>query len=185
MNKLLPFFSVLCLAASTLVFASGCASTPTRASTGEFIDDSVITTKVKSELVRNDATPGGAIKVETFKGVVQLSGFVDTEVQKTEAGTVASKVDGVKQVTNNIIVSSVPTKTSAGEFIDDSVITTKVKTALVRDDFTPGGAIKVDTSKGIVQLSGFVDTPAQKVQAGLVAGAVAGIKGVVNNIVVK
>jgi hyperosmotically inducible protein len=185
MNKFLSLFVVLSLAAPSLILAPGCASTPTKASTGEFIDDSVITTKVKTALVRNDETPGGAIKVETFKGVVQLSGFVDATAQKTEAGLVASKVEGVKEVVNNIIVPAVATKSSTGEFIDDSVITTKVKTALVRDDATPGGAIKVETSKGVVQLSGFVDTPAQKVQAGVVAGAVLGVKEVVNNITVK
>ena len=83
MKKIHLLFTVLCVATSTLVFCPGCASTPTKASTGEFIDDSVITTKVKTALVRDDATPGTAIKVETFKGVVQLSGFVTTLLKKS------------------------------------------------------------------------------------------------------
>jgi len=185
MNTIRSFLIILGLATSTLVLAPGCASTATRASTGEYIDDSVVTTKVKTALVRDDATPGTAIKVETFKGVVQLSGFVDTEVQKTQAGFIASKVEGVKEVVNNIIISATPTKSRTGEFIDDSVVTARVKTALLRDDATPGTAIKVDTNKGVVQLSGFVDNVAQKSLAEIITSKVEGVKQVVNNITVK
>ena len=85
MKNLCFLFALLCAATSALMLAPGCASTPTSSSTGEYIDDSVITTKVKAALIRNDATPGGAIKVETCKGVVQLSGFVDTVAEKSEA----------------------------------------------------------------------------------------------------
>ena len=87
-----------------MIFNPGLASTPTKSSTGEYIDDSVITAKVKTALVRDDATPATAIKVETFKGVVQLSGFVDSVAQKTQAGVVAAKIDGVKKVANDITV---------------------------------------------------------------------------------
>jgi len=184
-NKLLPVIAGLCLAVSTLMLAPGCASTPTQSSTGEYIDDSVITAKVKTDLIRNDSTPGGAIKVETFKGVVQLSGFVDTEMQKTDAAVIAAKVNGVKNVINNVVVASTLTKSTTGEFIDDSVITTKVKAALAKDDMTLATAISVDTLKGTVQLSGFVDNEAQKTQAGIIAGRVGGVKEVLNNITVK
>jgi hyperosmotically inducible protein len=104
MKKIISLLALASLATSALVFAPGCASTSTRASTGEYIDDSVITTKVKAALVHDDNTPGMAIKVETFKGVVQLSGFVDTSVQKNRAGMDAGQVSGVKEVVNNITV---------------------------------------------------------------------------------
>ncbi|HEY4246077.1 MAG TPA: BON domain-containing protein [Lacunisphaera sp.] len=185
MKNLCFLFALLCVATSTLILAPGCASTPTSSSTGEYIDDSVITTKVKTALIRNDATPGGAIKVETFKGVVQLSGFVDTVAEKSEAGVVAAKVEGVKNVSNDIIVSTTLTKSSTGEFIDDSVITTKVKAALVHDAVALGTSVKVDTLKGVVQLSGFVDTVAQKSQAGMSAAKIEGVKDIRNDIVVK
>lgn len=84
--------------------SSGCAGTSTKASTGEYIDDSVITTKVKAALIKDASTPGGAIKVETFKGVVQLSGFVDTEFQKTRAAELTSRIEGVQNIENNITV---------------------------------------------------------------------------------
>lgn len=85
---------------------TGCASTATRESTGEYVDDSVITGKVKSALLADKTVSGMAVKVETFKGVVQLSGFVDTEAEKAQAGRVASGVNGVTSVSNNIIVKA-------------------------------------------------------------------------------
>ncbi len=104
MNKLRSFLALFYVAIASLILVPGCASSRTKASTGEFIDDSVVTAKVKAALVRNDSTPGTAIKVETFKGVVQLSGFVDTAAQKAEASAVAGKVEGVKEVLNDIKV---------------------------------------------------------------------------------
>ncbi len=104
MKKIISLLALASLATTALVFAPGCASTPTQASTGEFIDDSVITTKVKAALLHDDGTPGGAIKVETFKGVVQLSGFVDNGLQKKRAGMLAAEVTGVHEVVNNITV---------------------------------------------------------------------------------
>jgi len=82
----------------------GCAKTPTSDSTGQYVDDSVITTKVKSALLGDDAVKSFAVSVETAKGVVQLSGFVNTSDQKSAAGKVASAVSGVKSVKNDLIV---------------------------------------------------------------------------------
>jgi hypothetical protein len=85
-------------------FTGGCAATPTSDSTGQYVDDTIITTKVKSALLGDDAVKSFEIKVETFKGVVQLSGFVDTFAQKSAAEKDASAVRGVKDVRNNLIV---------------------------------------------------------------------------------
>jgi osmotically-inducible protein OsmY len=84
--------------------AGGCAATSTRDSTGQYVDDTVITTKVKSALLGDKAVKSFEIKVVTFKKVVQLSGFVDTSEQKSAAGNDASAVAGVKDVENNLIV---------------------------------------------------------------------------------
>lgn len=83
-----------------------CHATPTRESTGEYIDDSTITTKVKAALLGAKDISSGSISVETFKGAVQLSGFVANAGQVTRAGEVASKVEGVKMVHNNLIVKA-------------------------------------------------------------------------------
>ena len=85
-------------------FTGGCASTPTRESTGQYVDDSVITTRVKSALLGDAAVKSFEIKVETFKGVVQLSGFVDNSDQRSAAGNDAAAVKGVKDVKNNLLV---------------------------------------------------------------------------------
>jgi hyperosmotically inducible protein len=86
------------------VLTGGCASTRTSDSTGQYVDDTVITTKVKSALLGDDAVKSFAVGVETVKGVVQLSGFVDTSAQKSAADNDARAVPGVKDVKNNLIV---------------------------------------------------------------------------------
>ena len=85
-------------------FSGGCAATPTRESTGEYVDDSTITAKVKAALIHDPVVKALDVKVETFKGAVQLSGFVNTEVEKTQAGNVAAGVSGVSSVKNSIVV---------------------------------------------------------------------------------
>jgi len=82
----------------------GCASTPTRESSGEYVDDSVVTTKVKAAILDDPSLKVFQINVETFKGVVQLSGFVDTAQSVKKAGEVAGGVKGVKSVKNNLVV---------------------------------------------------------------------------------
>jgi osmotically-inducible protein OsmY len=84
--------------------AAGCAATPNHDSTGEYVDDTGITTKVKAALLKDDAVKSFEIKVETMKGNVQLSGFVDTADQKFAAGKDAAGVPGVTDVTNDLIV---------------------------------------------------------------------------------
>ena len=83
---------------------AGCAGTATRPSTGEAIDDGVVSTRVKTALLRDDGTPGTAIQVETFRGTVQLSGFVNTAAQKTRAVEIARATPGVASVVDNIVV---------------------------------------------------------------------------------
>lgn len=82
----------------------GCAGTRTQESTGEYVDDTTITTKVKSKLLLSKETTGTAISVETFKGIVQLSGFVKSEQERKRAGEIAKAVDGVKRVENKISI---------------------------------------------------------------------------------
>ena len=85
-------------------FAGGCAATATRDSTGQYVDDSVITTKVKSALLGDEVIKSFAISVETVKGDVQLSGFVNTQAQKDAAGKDAAGVPNVQRIHNNLIV---------------------------------------------------------------------------------
>jgi osmotically-inducible protein OsmY len=82
----------------------GCASTPKHESTGEYVDNSVITTKVKALLAEDDFLKSFQISVETYKGIVQLSGFVNSQQAVDKAGQIARSVQGVKSVKNNLIV---------------------------------------------------------------------------------
>ena len=83
---------------------AACSSTRTHESTGEYVDDSVITTKVKSLLAADDFLKSFQISVETFKGIVQLSGFVNSQNAIDKAGEIARSVKGVTSVKNNLIV---------------------------------------------------------------------------------
>jgi hyperosmotically inducible protein len=174
------------LAAAVLAcgaLATACTPTRTTKSAGEQIDDSTITAKVKTELVRDPATSAHRIDVETFRGDVQLNGFVPSEEMKSEATRVARNVKGVKHVENNLRVGE-GTRT-AGEVVDDTVITAKVKTALAADSTVAAHEVNVQTRDGVVQLAGFVDNSAQKQQASEVARRVAGVKQVDNQLEVK
>jgi osmotically-inducible protein OsmY len=82
----------------------GCASTPTRESSGQYVDDSAITTRVKAAIFDDPSLKVLQINVETFKGEVQLSGFVDSAQNVRRAGEVARSVSGVKSVKNDLIV---------------------------------------------------------------------------------
>ena len=96
-NKL----SMVCLTI-LILFAFGCASTPTQEGTGEYVDDTAITAKVKTAILQEPSLKSAEINVETFKGVVQLSGFVKSRAEIGTAGEVARKVAGVKAVRNDI-----------------------------------------------------------------------------------
>src|SRR5512143_1237260 len=83
---------------------AACASTRTHESTGEYVDDSVITTKVKTKLANDDFFKSFEISVETFKGIVQLSGFVNSQQAVNRASEIVRTVQGVKSVKNDLIV---------------------------------------------------------------------------------
>ncbi len=85
------------------VFAA-CAATPTRESTGEYVDDSVITTKVKALLAGDDFLKSFQIGVESFKGTVQLSGFVNSRQAADKAEQITRSVKGVTSVKNDLVV---------------------------------------------------------------------------------
>jgi osmotically-inducible protein OsmY len=80
----------------------GCASTRTQEGTGEYVDDTVITSKVKAAILNEPTLKSAEINVETFKGVVQLSGFVSSQAAENKAVEVARTVGGVKSVKNDM-----------------------------------------------------------------------------------
>ena len=93
---------ILCV--GLILALASCAGTAKKESTGEYVDDSVITSRVKAALVADPVTKAREISVETFKGTVQLSGFVSTAEEKDKAAAIARQTKGVVDVKNNIIV---------------------------------------------------------------------------------
>jgi osmotically-inducible protein OsmY len=101
MKQLNKIISAVFLAVA-LATVLGCAPTPTKEGTGEYVDDTVITTKVKAAIFNEPSLKSSEIKVETFKGTVQLSGFVKYQADISRAVEVARSVNGVKSVKNDM-----------------------------------------------------------------------------------
>lgn len=156
---------------------------PPSTSVGTEVDDSVVTTQVKSALLADADIKSFDFKVETRKGEVQLSGFVDNQAQLDRAIAVARAVPGVASVMNNVSLKGA--ERTVGNKIDDGIVTTEVKAALLSDAKVKSTDVAVATHKGIVQLSGFVDNQGQIDRAIEVARAVAGVQSVSNEMSLK
>ncbi len=87
-----------------MALTAGCASKPTQESTGQYLDDTTLTARVKAALLSDPEMSGLAINVETFKGTVQLSGFAKNEAERQRAHDVAHGVKGATIVKNDILV---------------------------------------------------------------------------------
>lgn len=178
--------ALLTMVAVFIVVLAGCSSPG--------VDDSAITTKVKSKLAVDSQTSAIKIGVETKDGLVTLSGTVPTATEKNEAEKIARNTDGVKRVVNDITVN--PDSLGAtnmrekageatkdiGESVSDAAILTKLKAKLVADGIT---GTNVDVSNGEVILKGQVDDASKKAKAGEIAKNTAGVKDVKNQLTVK
>jgi hyperosmotically inducible protein len=151
-------------------------------SAGESLDDSTINATVKAELIATTSTKARQINVETYKSVVQLSGFVETETEKADAERVAAAVAGVREVRNSIVVAVRP---PVSQRIADGVTTGRVKAALIDDKEVNSNQINVETRAGVVQLSGFVLNEKRRERAAFVASRVEGVQRVENALVIK
>lgn len=177
----------LCLGLATtgaVIGTVGCAGDRYERSTGQYIDDKSINARVRDALGDNPEYKFGDVNVDTFRGVVQLSGFVDTSAQKSKAGDIARRVQGVQSVQNNLTVKDTSERTT-GQYVDDKTLTFRVKSYLSRNPEYKFDGVEVTTFRGTVQLSGFVNTADQKSKAAAIANEVGGVKDVVNGITVK
>src|ERR1041384_2170723 len=182
MQKSKGFVSAVLLVASMAMVA--CASTRTTKSAGEQVDDSVTTGRVKAALIAGPTTKAHQIDVETFKGTVQLNGFVDSSAVKEQAARIAKNTKGVTAVRNNLTVRA-DGGPSGSERADDAAITAKVKAALAGDPRTKAHQVNGETREGAVQLSGFVDNSEAKSTAEELARNVDNVKSVDNELSVK
>jgi len=170
---------------AALLVVSACAGTGGHRTAGETFDDEVLTGKVKAALIQDDTTKARQINVESHNGVIQLSGFVATDDEKARAAQLAKGIEGVRQVRNDIVVREAVASNTLGTEIDDATLTAKVKAELIGNETTKARDIQVETQRGVVQLSGFVDTSEQKAEAARVARSVSGVREVRNDLQIK
>lgn len=162
---------------------AGAPAVPATTTVGTEIDDSVVTGRVMAALLSGYNVKSSQIKVETRKGVVLLSGFVDDQTRINRALALVAKVEGVKGVENGMTLKE-GTQT-AGNALDDSIVTTKVRSALLADSLASSFDVAVVTRKGKVQLSGYVDNQAGIDRAVAIALAVEGVHSVDNEMSIK
>jgi hyperosmotically inducible protein len=170
----------------TLIVAvtlAACASTPTQQAPGEYFDDAGTSARVNTALMQDPLVKAGQVDVETYRGVVQLNGFIDSTAAKDRATTVTRSVSGVQEVHNNVVVKT--SERTVGTVVDDATITAKVKTALIDNSGTSAGQINVETRQGVVQLSGFVNDTDEKHTAGSLASNIEGVHHVDNELEIK
>lgn len=151
---------------------------------GNFMDDSAITAKVKAALVDHDNIKSTDISVETNKKVVTLSGFVESQAQAEAAVKVAKGVEGVTSVSDKLHVRD-SKESSVKGYAGDTATTSEVKAKLLADDLVPSRKVKVETTDGVVQLSGTVETQEQSDRAESIAKGVDGVKSVKNDLKVQ
>jgi hyperosmotically inducible protein len=182
---------VLVVSVTGVLLFTGCNKTQENSSksatgttVGTEIDDSIITAKVKSKLLADSDIKGFDLKVETHKGDVQLSGFVDNQAQIDRAIMITSSVEGVKNVDNKVSLKK-DGVTTMGIKVDDSIVTSKIKSSFLADPDIKSLDIAVVTHNGEVQLSGFVDNQTQINRAIDVARRTEGVNNVINELRVK
>lgn len=150
---------------------------------GTDIDDSVVTSSVKAALLADPDVKSFDLKVETRKGEVLLSGFVDNQAQMDRATAATHAVSGVQSIQNNLILKGAPT--TVGNTVDDGIITGKVKAALLGDPNIKSFDIAVVTRTDEVLLSGYVDNRVQMDRAVEIARSIPGVRLVSNEMSVK
>lgn len=175
LRKNLGTLSRLPLAAVLVLGAVACASTQSATTQ---VDDTAIKAAVKTKITADPETNPFEIKVDVNEGVVQLTGTVDEQIDRTTAARLARNTAGVVRVENEIEVGP----KTAGEMLDDATITTRVKAKIVADPTLNPFNIQVTTEDAVVYLTGRVATVADKNRAHDVAHSVSGVEAVKNNL---
>lgn len=159
-----------------LLAVAGCSSSMVPKATQHA--DSGITSVIEASLQANDKVKAKQVEVQTREGVVFLTGVVDTEEARREAGRVAWRTEGVDGVENDLTVG----ERTVGSWIDDVTISSKVKSKLIASSEIKSGDIDVSSSQGVVTLIGRVNSKVMKSDAERIARGTQGVKDVVNEL---
>lgn len=177
-RRKLRFLAPGILVAAVVAMSAGCASTMVPKSTRQA--DSAITSAIQGSLKDNEKVKARQVDVETREGTVYLTGVVDTEEARREAGRVAWRTQDVNGVVNDLTVG----ERTVGNWVDDVMITSKVKAKLIANTEIRAGDIDVSSSQGVVTLIGRVGTGTIKSEAERIARDTRGVKEVHNELTV-
>jgi len=161
-----------------LLALAGCASSTVPKGTQH--DDSGITSVIEASLEANDKVKARQVEVQTRESLVYLTGVVDTEEARREAGRVAWRTQGVDGVVNDLTVG----ERTVGSWVDDVMISSKVKSKLITNSEIEAGDIDVSSSQGVVSLIGRVTSQQIKSDAERIARATSGVTDVNNELLV-
>lgn len=161
-----------------LLALGGCASSMVPEGTRNA--DSGVTSVIEASLEANDEVKARQVEVQTREGVVYLTGVVDTVEARREAGRVAWRTEGVSGVVNDLTVG----ETTVGNWVDDVMISSKVKSKLITNSEIKAADIDVSSSQGVVTLIGRVSTQTIKTDAERIARATKGVADVTNELLV-
>ena len=165
------------LACCALAIA-GCSSTMVPEKTQDL--DSAISSKVDESLEDSTAVKARQVNIQTHEGVVYLTGVVDSEDSRREAGRIAWRTAGVDGVVNDLTVG----ERTVGDWVDDTLISSRLKAKLIADTDVRASDIDVSSSQGVVTLIGRVRTSSMKQDAERIARGIKGVTDVHNELVV-
>lgn len=161
--------------------AGGYAVATDERSTGRQMDDAGITTRIKAEMVQDATVKARDIDVDTVSGEVYLAGFVDSPKERQRAEAIARSVPGVTAVHNDLQIGS----RSAGQALDDKNLGIRIKSKLIAEPGIRSLSVDVDVYRGVVHLTGLVESAAQKTKILDLARSVPGTVRIVDNLQVK
>jgi hyperosmotically inducible protein len=165
------------LACCALAIA-GCSSTMVPEKTRDL--DSALSSKIDESLEASTAVKARQVNIQTHEGVVYLTGVVDSEDARREAGRIAWRTAGVDGVVNDLTVG----ERTVGDWVDDTLISSRLKAKLIADTGVRASDINVSSSQGVVTLIGRVRTSAMKQDAERIARGITGVTDVHNELVV-
>jgi hyperosmotically inducible protein len=175
MKRLVINSSLLCVA---LLALAGCSSTMVPEGTRDM--DSAISSKIDEALEASTDVKARQVNVQTREAVVYLTGIVDSEDSRREAGRIAWRTAGVDGVVNDLTVG----ERTVGDWVDDTLISSRLKAQLIADTDVRASDVDVSSSQGVVTLIGRVRTTAMKQDAERIARGIAGVTDVHNELVV-
>ena len=150
-------------------------------SVGTIMDDSILSTKIKTKMIGDEFVKARNIDVDVLNGVVYLIGVVESSSQKRMAAGIARGVEGVRHVENQLLVG----KTSIGQGFEDTMLTSKIRAKLLQDPDIRSTNIDVDTNNNVITLTGIVKTDKERNRVLYVVQEVADKRQIVNNLSVS